>query len=110
MYDIKQLHRTPGFVRLKMSDEVPLRLITTDLGDLRFGFLNFVLTKNADPRSDRSAHGLYGMSLTDSDKLDIAGVPTRARCGVLYPFRDRREIRTQIVLHIPDYIKRRRHS
>src|SRR5262249_27977666 len=53
VYDVKKLHGPSRFVRLQMTDQVPLGAVTAKFNDLRFSFLDLVLAEDCHTGRDR---------------------------------------------------------
>jgi len=71
---IEQLNRTPGFVRLKMPDEVPLEVQSLSEGrDFALGLLYAILSELADSCVHRLLNGLNRKSLADCKKQNVVG-------------------------------------
>ena len=99
MDDIKQLHCASRFVRLKMSDQMPLGILASDLDDLAFRFLDFVLAENGYAGGDRIQNYRRRMRLANRNELDLISISARSRSGVAYLGTDGFQISSKIGLH-----------
>src|SRR5262245_31267199 len=91
MNNVKKLHRAPGLVCLKMSNQVPPHLVTTDRRNLFLRLLDAVLTDVCRAKLDQLIHSNCRMSLADGDKRDLPAVAAATHGGGCDPRADARK-------------------
>src|SRR6185369_14268328 len=72
--NVKQVNGTPGFIGLKVPDEVPSGRVAPDFGNLFLGFLDAIFS---DIQCSNFDHFLYNRSrvgLADSDEPDLVSL------------------------------------
>src|SRR4030095_3877601 len=68
---IKQFDRSPRFIALEMTDEMPFNIRwSLNMWDLLCGFLHAILSKDTKADVDCCLNSFYGDTLRDSAKSD----------------------------------------
>jgi len=82
MNDIEETQRAACFVRLKMSDQVPMRVGPSHFRDLAFGILNTILAEVGSAEFDELLNQTRRMSLADGDQRHLVwAAATSLRSG-----------------------------